>query len=443
VDVRLLERAPRLGGQIRTEVLDGVLLEAGPDQFVRHKPAGLALCRRLRLDEELLEVATAPWTPSVVHRGRPVRLPRGFSPAGPTRILPVLGSPLFSPWGKLRVLCEPWAAGRAAERGDESVQSFFTRRFGRELFERAVEPVVAGIFTAEADRLSMEVALPRLLALEREGRSVLGELCRRRGDGASSGLVTLRSGLGRLVGAIASRLPPGCIETGVHVERVEREGARWRVALAGGRALHAEAVVLACPAPAAAAIVEAADGPLAAALGGLEQADCATVNLVYPAAALPRRVDSPGFFAGRSAGTPLLACSHVGAKFPGRIASDRLLFRAFLGGARDPRVLERDDEALVALAHDALVPLLRIEGRPVLHRVHRASMPQFPVGYALQRRAIAERAAAWPCLYLCGATAGAFGLPDCIASGEEAAQRAVEELAVPRALPAAAAAASA
>ena len=141
-------------------------------------------------------------------------------------------------------------------------------------------------------------------------------------------------------------------------------------------------------------------------------------------------MDGFGFFVGRNEKLPILACSHVSVKYPDRAPRDRILLRAFLGGARDPEILDRDDDALAALAHRTLSGLLRIEAEPVFQRIHRfpASMPQYPVGYRTVMQAIVERARHHRGLSLCGGVLGAVGLPDCVASAEAAAGSAMEHL---------------
>ena len=437
IRVCLLEAGDRLGGNIRTERADGYLLEAGPDQFVRHKPAGLELCRRLGLEDELLPVDARSGVAQVVHRGRPVRLPAGCSMIGPSRLWPMWSSSVLSWWGKARISCEPWIAPRAGAPEDESLRSFVTRRFGREPFERIFEPMIAGIFTADADELSLEMTLPQLLQLERQHGSIVKALRSRSAagrpgpGGRSGGCVTLKSGLTRMVSRLASRLPAECIRTESRVDRVihDSRNGRWTLVIAGKDRLEADALILACPSYVSSNLL-AWDEELARDLARLEYASCATVNLAYPARAVGRALDGFGFFVGRRERLPILACSHVSVKYPQRVPADRVLLRAFLGGARDPEVLERDDDDLAALAHRTLSRLLRIDGEPLFCRTHRfpESMPQYPVGYRAVMRNIEQRAQRYPGLSLGGGVLGAVGLPDCIASGETAASRAMEQV---------------
>jgi oxygen-dependent protoporphyrinogen oxidase len=438
VGLCLLEERGRLGGNIRTERVDGVLMEGGPDQFVHHKPGGLALCRRLGLDGEVIEIDARQTATHVVRRGRPVRLPVGFSLMGPSQLMSLAGSPFVSWRGLVRAACEPWIPPRPPSVEDESLSSFFTRRFGRELHDRVFEPIMGGIFTADTDRLSLEMTAPQLLRLEREHGSIVKALHRRASAKTSArpeaaprgGCVSLRGGLGRLIDRLAERIPDDCARTGVRVESVrpdEGQG-RWRVSTGDGE-LVADAVILACPGFVSARLLSWSPG-LNEELTRLEYASCATVNLVYPETALSRPLDNFGFFVGRTEGQPILACSHVSVKYPERVPRGRVLLRAFLGGARNPGVVDLADEGLVRLAHRSVAGLLKIEGSPLFTRAHRfpSSMPQYAVGYRRHRDAIVERSRRHPGLFPCGGVLGTIGLPDCIESGESAACEALAYL---------------
>jgi oxygen-dependent protoporphyrinogen oxidase len=434
--VRLLEGSDRLGGNIRTERVGEYLIEGGPDSLVAHKPAAARLAERIGLAPDLIGARHAGT--EIVLKGRPIRVPDGFLMMAPTRLWPALRSPLFSLRGKLRMACEPWIAAREAEVEDESLTSFVTRRFGREVLERVAEPIVAGLYTARAENLSLRLTLPRFLDLEmREGSVTRGlrkaalEQARqaasegRRGQGS---FLTVKGGLGRFVDALASRLPEGTVETRTLVDAIVYDQAAgvWRVRCGGGRELSAEALVLACSATVSARIVRALDAELSSTLTELEYASCATVTLAYPVASIGASLRSNGFFVPRSEKLPILACSYVSRKFEDRGPANTMVLRAFLGGATNPAVLEHDDDHLVSLTHATLARLLDIRHEPVLTRVHRfpGSMPQYLPGQAKWIAGIRSRAQQHPGLFFAGSTLGAFGLPDCTQSGEDAASAA-------------------
>jgi oxygen-dependent protoporphyrinogen oxidase len=439
-DLRLLEASDRLGGQVRTYADDGLLLEGGPDSLVAQKPAGVALCRELGLGDEIIAPQAAAAPMRLLHGKRLVDLPAGFLMLAPTRLAPLLHSPLFSWRGKARMAIEPFVPRRADPTGDESLRSFVVRRFGREAFERAAEPIVGSLYLADADRLSLRLSMPRFLELEsRHGSVVLGMRRMRKRAGAGDprgphgsagrpGVVSLRRGMSSLVERLVERLPAGATVTGATVRGIAFDPAisRWRVEVEGGAGRLAEVVVLACPAHAAARLLRALDRGLAERFEQPSYASCATVNLVYPRDAIGATLDYYGFFVPRTAGSEVVACNVSSRKFVGRAPDEFVVLRAFVGGATRPGALRSDDGELVRRVHGFLAELLDIRRAPRYTRVHRAplAMPQFAVGHAEHLSATRERLSRHPGLFVCGTSDGVVGLPDCIVSGKRAASAA-------------------
>jgi oxygen-dependent protoporphyrinogen oxidase len=446
--VVVLESSDRAGGQVRTERDGEFIFEGGPDTLLTQKPSGLALCERLGLGSDLQGFDARRGGAEILRGGRLVRVPDGFLMMAPTRIPPLLASPLFSWRGKARMLGEPFVPPRGADLSDESLASFVVRRFGREVLDRVAEPVIAGLYTADADRLSLRATMPRFLDLEARDGSVTRGLRRAsraasrgpfgHGTGRRGGFVTVRGGLSRIVDALVGRLPAGSLRTSAHVAALDRSDAGgWTVHLAGGGSIRAAAVLLACPAFEAARATRGHDPALAGTLGTLDYAPCATVNLAYRRSQVGVARRTYGFFVPRGENLPILACSYVSEKFEGRAPEAAVVLRAFLGGALHPRVLDVDDERLGAIAHDALRGPLGISGDPTVVKVSRfpRGMPQYEVGAESWIREVAARVARHPGLEVAGSIAGAVGLPDCIRSGEEAADRLYEALRVESAAP--------
>jgi oxygen-dependent protoporphyrinogen oxidase len=277
--------------------------------------------------------------------------------------------------------------------------------------------------------------MPRFLALERQHRSLILGLRRsaasREVAGASGArwslFVTLAGGMSELVEALAARLPAGSLRLGCPVAGVDRggDGAPWRVRLKDGPALAADAVVLAGEAPRMAPLVAGFDPELARLLGGVRYASSATVTLAYRRSAIGHPLDGFGFVVPRAEGRTALAATFSSVKYPGRAPEGAVLLRAFLGGARAEDVLTHDDARLVRLAEADLAGLLGIAGPPLFTRVarHPASMPQYEVGHLDRVAAIEARLEAWPGLALAGGAYRGVGIPDCIRSGEAAAER--------------------
>ncbi len=432
LDLVLLEAADRLGGTIRTERVDGFLLEAGPDSFISEKPWALALAERIGLGTRLRRTDDRFRRTYVVRGGRLLPLPEGFLLLAPTRAWPVLASRVFSWRGKLRLGLD-LVLPRGLAAGDESLGSFVRRRLGREALERVAQPLVGGIYSADPDRLSLAATMPRFLALEREHRSLILGLRRtaRRGEtaGASGArwslFVTLAGGMEELVDALAARLPAGAARLSTPVAALAPATNGWRVELRDGPPLHADGVVLTGPAPAMAALVSGADRPLAGLLGGIACASSATVALAYPRTAIRHPLDGFGFVVPRVEGRAILACTFSSVKYPGRAPDGFALLRVFVGGAMQAGLLAREDRALLQLAHDDVASLLGITGDPVVSRVwrHPGTMPQYDVGHLDRVAAIESRLETLPGLALAGGAYRGVGIADCVRSGEAAAER--------------------
>ena len=432
LDLVLLEAADRLGGTIRTERVDGFLLEAGADSFISEKPWALALAERIGLGARLQRTDDHFRRTYVVRGGRLRPLPEGFLLLAPTRAWPVLASGVFSWRGKLRLGLDLILPRRPAA-GDESLGSFVRRRLGREALERVAQPLVGGIYTADPDRLSLAATMPRFLALEREHRSLILGLRRTARGGEATGasgarwslFVTLAGGMAELVAALAARLPTGAVRLSTPVAAVAPAPDGWRVDLRDGPPLHADGVVLAGPAPAMGVLVSGADRPLAALLGGIAYASSATVALAFPRAAIRHPLDGFGFVVPRAEGRAILACTFSSVKYPGRAPAGFALLRVFVGGAMQAGLLARGDRALLQLAHEDVASLLGITGDPVLSRVwqHPGTMPQYDVGHLERVEAIESRLETLPGLALAGGAYRGVGIADCVHSGEAAAER--------------------
>jgi oxygen-dependent protoporphyrinogen oxidase len=434
VDVALVESRDRLGGTIATDRVDGFVVEAGPDSFLSEKPWALALCERIGLESRLIGTDDRHRRVFVWRRGRLHPVPEGFQLLAPTRVLPFVTSGLFSPAGKLRMALD-LVLPRGGHGDDESLGSFVRRRLGRQALERIAQPLVAGIYTADPDDLSLAATMPRFLELERRERSLILGLARAgrraRPPGTSGArwslFVSLAAGMGELVDALAARLPAGAVHLQQRATGIERAGARWRVGLAGAPAMDADRVVLATEAHAGSRLLRYVDPPLAEILQLIPYASSVTVSLGYRRADVPHPLDGFGFVVPRTEGRDLLACTFSSVKYPGRAPDGHALLRCFLGGALNPGLLERDDEALVRLAREEVRSALGIAADPVLVRLarHPASMPQYAVGHLARVETIERRAAALPGLHLAGGGHRGVGIADCVRSGEAAADAAV------------------
>lgn len=432
--VVLVEPTGRCGGVLDTVRHDGWLVERSADNFLAARPEGLALVERLGLTSSLLGVDPGVRRALVFHRGHTVPVPAGFRLLAPGRPAAMLASPLLSPLGKLRVLAERVVPARAAALGDESLEHFAVRRLGREAFERLVQPLVAGIWTADPARLSMAAACPDFVAMERSAGSLTaGERVRLReagrgaeGAGARYGqFVTLADGMAALPAALAERLTRLGVEfRAAAAMRIVRDAHAWLVECDRGPPLRARGVVVATRAPRAAEIVADVDRPLATALGAIEYAGSAVVSLGYERSAIAHPLDAAGVVVPRNAGRKILAVSFSSAKYRGRAPAGHALVRVFVGGALDPATAHLPDGPLVDLVRCEIADVIGARGTPRLVQIDRwvAAMPQYHVGHLDRVALIRERLAALPGLALAGAAYEGVGIPQVIASGQAAAR---------------------
>jgi protoporphyrinogen/coproporphyrinogen III oxidase len=447
VEVVLLEASSRLGGVIATEHRGPFVLEGGPDSFISEKPEAIALCRRIGLDDQLLPTNDANRRTLIVSGGKLIPLPDGFQLLGPTRILPFLLSPVLSWRGKLAAAKDLLLPrGGPPPGGDESLASFVRRRLGAEVLERLAQPLVGGIYTADAETLSLASTMPRFLELERTHRSVILGLraqAQRAGAAAASGtsgarfglFVTLRDGMTTLVAALAARLPTGTIRLDTAVRSVGRTAADagWRVTLASGEEVGADAVVVASPAPVAGRMLHESDPALGTILQGVKCASSAVVTLAFRRDQVPNPPRAFGFVVPGAENRRVIAGSFTDVKYAGRAPADTVLLRLFAGGALQPQQFALDDEELVRAAREEVRELLGVAAEPILTWVQRwpESMPQYQVGHAGRVAEAERRAAAMPGLALAGNAYHGVGLADCVRSGEAAADAMVRFLVEP------------
>lgn len=435
VELLLVEAGPRLGGKLWTEQVDGFVVEAGPDSFLTTKPAAVALCRDLGLGERLMPTNDARGAVFVLVGGRLHRIPDGLRLIAPTRLAPFLQSSLLTWRGKARMGLETLLP-RGPTVDDESVGAFVGRRLGQEAVARLAQPLLAGIYMADVNRLSMAAAFPQFRAYEASHGSVIRGLlaARRQAPAASSGplarppamFLTLRGGTQELVDALAERLGP-LARTGVGVTGLARgdEGRGYRVTLSDGTTIRAAAVVLATPAPVSARLAAEVAPPLAQALAAIRHAGSATISLGYRLADLPALPEGFGFVVAAGEAVTLRAATLSSLKFDHRAPAGQLLLRAFVGGDGREADLAVDDAALVATVRADLARVLGLRAEPLLTRVFRwpGANPQYDVGHLARVAAI--EAACPPGLYVTGAAYHGVGVPDCVKSAEAVARRAL------------------
>lgn len=437
VSYTLFESQPRLGGSIASEIVNGIVLERGPDSFLTEKPAAAELCRELGLGAELVPSNDGSRKTWIVVRNRLVAMPDGLMFLVPTKLLPTALTPLFSLGTKLRMAQEMLMPPRPAE-GDESVATLVERHYGAEVVDRLAGPLLSGIYGGEAADLSAQAVMPRLVEMERRygslTRGVLAARKQMKARGMKSGaasaaiFTSLRGGMQQMVDALASRLDAASVRLATPVSGLTKTREGWRVVAAAGNDSF-DGVILASPAWAAGALLEPVDAALGTELGGIPYSSSITVNLVYEETRLGALPDGFGFLVPASEGRAMLACTFVHRKFAGRTPPGKAVLRVFLGGVRNEALLAEPDDALIARARRELGEILgarvmKLEAEPELTQVSRwrRAMAQYAVGHKTRIERITARVAALPGLRLAGNAYDGIGIPDCIRLGREAAR---------------------
>jgi oxygen-dependent protoporphyrinogen oxidase len=434
IDVRVIEKSARLGGNIQTERKGGFVIDAGPDSWIATKPHAEQLARSVELGPHIIGTVETNRRVYIAHDGALHPMPEGLVLGIPTEIGPIVKTSLFTWDQKLRMGLEPLVPVRGyAGDEDESVGSFMARRLGDEMTERLVGPLLGGIFAGDAWQISVRAAFPQLVEAEKKyGSLVLAMRALRaaraskssEGGAAPSAFHSLREGMGSLVDALAGKLGDR-VATGKAVRSVGRSPAhephRWSVELESGAIARTDAVVLAGPAHASARMLAALDSELSDRLGSfLGYASSATVFFAFKRHDVAHALDATGFIVPRTLGRPLLAGTWVSSKWDHRAPAGHVLMRAFLGGVGHEHVLDRDDAELATLALSELRRLMSIPGEPlftVVHRFIRAS-PQPHVGHLARLRGVREALAPYPGIYVAGSGFEGVGIPDCVKQAE-------------------------
>jgi len=435
VEVTVVERAGRFGGNLVTERCEGFLLDGGPDSWVASKPQATALARELGLAEAIVGTNPATRRYYVAWGDRLHPVPEGLVLGVPTRLAPLARSGLFSWAGKARMALEPLVrVRRFAGDDDESIADFATRRLGLEAADRLVAPLLGGISAGDAAELSVRAAFPQLVAMEQEhGSLVRGMHAARRerargGKGAgASAFLSLEGGVEDLVRALVARLrgDGATLRAGVSVSAVTRGEGALRVILEGGDSLDADAVLVAVPAHAATSILAPLDSEVSRSLSSIGYGSTATVFLGYGRADIAHPLDGVGFVVPRSLGRPILAGTWVSSKWGGRAPEGKVLLRVFFGGASGREALASSDDELVRIAMGELRVWMAVDSTPLLSRVFRfdRASAQMRVGHLALMRSIHERlASVAPGVRLAGGGYDGVGIPDCIRQGTDAGQ---------------------
>jgi oxygen-dependent protoporphyrinogen oxidase len=442
VEYVLFERSDRLGGCVRSEIVEGCIVEGGPDSFLSEKPAGRTLCREVGLGESLVGSNDTERKTYIVVKNRMVELPDGLMFMVPTKLIPTALTKLFSLKTKLRMAFELLHPPRPSDR-DETVADLVRRHYGNEVVDRLSDPLLSGIYGGSSEQLSVRSVLPRMAEMEAKyGSLTRGMLAgRRKMKKAATGgaaeqrqlplFTTLRDGMASLVWALEARISPERIRTGVAIEGIERHGEKWVLRTPQGPE-HFDGLIVATPANVASMLLRPADGELSAELAGVPYASSVTATLAFNIEDLNSLPEGFGFLVPASEGRAMAACTFVHRKFPGRAPKGIGLLRCFLGGTRAAEMVGASEGELLACFRRDLEEIAGVTAEPLFTRVYRwrSTSAQYAVGHAERIARVRARMARLPGLALAGNAYEGVGVPDCIRGGQHAAKDLLERVGV-------------
>ena len=442
IEITVFESQPEAGGWIGTIDQKDYLIDSGADMFITNKPAAIDLCKRLGLEDQLISTNQLYRGALILKDGKPVPVPLGFELMTPSRIGPMLKTPLLSLRGKLRMGLEYFISRRQSELGldqdDESLADFVTRRFGHEALTRLIQPLVAGIYTSDPEKLSLRATLPRFLDMERDHRSLIKAIRKQKREaksadatGARYGLFTaFRGGMQTLIQKLAERVSDyGTILYSQRVMQIDSSTDLGYVVTSetsgAVQTQRFDAVIVTTAAPQVAKMTSNLAPELAALIGQIEYASTAILVNIFKLSDIKHPLNAFGLVIPAVEQRKIFAVAFASRKFPGRAPEGCVQLRTFVGGAMQPELLEQSDEELTAMVRNELVDILGLTGKPLFSKLlrHNQSMPQYHLGHLQLVEQIEQLAGKYPAFELAGNAFRGVGIPDCILSAEQAAER--------------------
>lgn len=420
--VLLLEGGNEAGGHMRTDEVDGYVVDWGPNGFLDREPLTLQWVDDLGVSDQLIRANEKAAHRFILKKGRLVEV------LAPPKFLL---QPLLSIPGRIRLCCEGLIPGKKDDE-PETIWDFAARRIGREAADTLVTPMVTGIFGGDAKQLSLEHAFPRMAEMERQyGSLTKAMLSKRKTNKAVSAagpggvLTSFAGGVGFLSRVAAERLGEQVV-TGANVTGLRQVDGQFEIQVNYDMTLRADQVVVATPAFAASKIIHGLDASLSDALGRIAYADIAVLCTGYRREKVGHDMDGFGFLVPKAENRRVLGCIWTSSIFPHEAPEDMVLLRTMYGGFNDPGAVMLNDSELLDYLNREVHSLLDISGEPDFVRIfrHRRGIPQYLIGHGQILREIEAAEERYPGLAFAGNAYRGVGLNDCVIS----AHRAVDAL---------------
>ncbi|GAA0596389.1 protoporphyrinogen oxidase [Virgibacillus siamensis] len=429
-EVRLFEADSRLGGKISTVKRDGFTIERGPDSFLSRKQPAVKLAEELGMQEELVPNGTGQ--SYILVNNKLHKMPKGAYMGIPVQVRPFLFSGIFSPAGKLRAGMD--FVLPKGKKGDQTLGGFFRHRFGNELVENLIEPLLSGIYAGNIDDMSLMATFPNFYELEQEHRSLIKGLRKttpkhKKSSGKKTGVFfSFKGGLESMVDRLSEELGD-VVSLKTAIDHIEKKEHGYHLLLSDGDVYKADAVVLATPHYTVPKIFSQYD--FFNAFHDVPATSVANVALAFDASAIKRDIDGTGFVVSRNSDFRITACTWTHKKWPNAAPDGKVLLRCYVGRPDDQSVVDMSDEEITKIVLHDLKKTMKITQEPEFSVISRwkNAMPQYTVGH--NQRITNVRSAMeheLPGVYLAGSSYEGVGVPDCIGQGEQAVKEVLEFL---------------
>ncbi|GAA0490915.1 protoporphyrinogen oxidase [Salinibacillus aidingensis] len=424
-EVKLIEASEELGGKIKTVKKDGFTIERGPDSFLARKTSAARLATEAGLEDELIRVSSGK--SYILANGELHSMPKGSFMGIPTQIKPFVTSSLFSIPGKLRAAGD-FVLPKGKPQEDQALGHFFRRRLGNEVVENMIEPLLSGIYSGDVDKLSLMATFPNFYDMEQKYGSLIRGLQETTAKPSKSGtqkkpgmFLTLKNGLSSLVTAVEEKLEEETVLKGVAVNQIEKKNESYQLSLSNGKALSADAVIMAAPHLAAQKMLNQYD--FMNEWKEMPSTSVANVAMAFDAADIEDDIDGTGFVVSRNSDFRITACTWTHKKWPHTTPEGKALVRCYVGRPDDQEVVHFSDEEIEEIVLRDLNKQMKIKGKPEMKVVTRWKnvMPQYTVGHKQRVQRVKEQMEQHlPGVFLAGSSYEGIGLPDCIDQGENA-----------------------
>ncbi|CRK80989.1 protoporphyrinogen oxidase [Neobacillus massiliamazoniensis] len=430
IEIKLIEASPRLGGVIQTISKDGYIIEKGPDSIIVTKKSGLKLIEEVGLKENVVYNTAGK---SFLHvNGKLHTMPEGAYMGIPTKVTPFAVSSLFSMKGKLRAAGD-FILPRGKKLSDQALGGFFRRRLGNEIVENLIEPLLAGIYAGDIDKLSLMALFPNFYDMEQNYRSLVLGLKKtvprpakplKKQPTRKGMFISLNTGLESLIEAVEKRLEPGSIMKGTGVIKIVRAEEGYHCLLANGTSVKADSIVIATDHFHAQQMLS--DYSFMDVFKNMPSNSIANVVMGFPKSAIKQDIEGTGFVVSRNSDHRITACTWTHKKWPTSTPEGKVLLRCFIGKPDDQGVIDLADEEIIKIVLNDLNKTMNITAEPEFHIITRwkKAMPQYTIGHLDRMKNVKESLAKeLPGVFLAGASYEGVGIPGCIDQGEAAKEK--------------------